>query len=240
MNAANIERGELTSVIHSGLQAGGTRPFRCEAVSTAFVVVPGQSPGSTESRPTNISFCGEVTYRKRASMTEDDFQYAIENTRVILAPERQIASFGSTSFRFYLISELMDRVNEVRVRDGRIHADRPQILTPEHYCRLLLEGFGEKAQKYVDQLREHTRDVAVLRYGFQFRKTDVTENTVRDTMDAVIARTKLKVEHSDEPLSAVIQGVDDAWEVCLLKFTIDLIERSTGGNMGDFRRRGLV
>ncbi len=173
-------------------------------------------------------------------MTEDDFQYAIENTRVILAPERQIASFGSTSFRFYLISELMDQVNEVRVRDGRIHAERPQILTPEHYCRLLLEGFGEKAQKYVDQLREHTRDVAVLRYGFQFRKTDVTENTVRDTMDAVIARTKLKVEHSEEPLSAVIQGVDDAWEVCLLKFTIDLIERSTGGNMGDFRKRGLI
>ena len=173
-------------------------------------------------------------------MTEDDFQYAIENTRVILAPERQISSFGSTSFRFYLISELMDQVNEVRVRDGRIHAERPQILTPEHYCRLLLEGFGEKAQKYVDQLREHTRDVAVLRYGFQFRKTDVTENTVRDTIDAVIARTKLKVEHSEEPLSAVIQGVDDAWEVCLLKFTIDLIERSTGGNLGDFRRRGLV
>jgi hypothetical protein len=173
-------------------------------------------------------------------MTQDDFQYAIENTRVILAPEHQIASFGSTSFRFYLISELMDQVNEVRVRDGRIHAERPQILTPEHYCRLLLDGFGEKAQKYVDQLREHARDVAVLRYGFQFRKTDVTENTVRDTMDAVIARTKLKVEHSEEPLSAVIQGVDDAWEVCLLKFTIDLIERSTGGNMGDFRRRGLV
>ena len=174
-----------------------------------------------------------------AAVTDDDFQYAIENTRVILAPERQIATFGSTSFRFYLISELMDQANEIRVRDGRIHAERPQILTPEHYCRLLLEGFGEKAQKYVDQLREHTRDVAVLRYGFQFRKTDVTENTVRDTMEAVVERTRRQVEHSEEPLSAVIQGVDDAWEVCLLKFTIDLIERSSGGNMGDFRKRGL-
>jgi len=173
-------------------------------------------------------------------MTEDDFQYAIENTRVILAPERQIASFGNTSFHFYLISELMDQVNEIRVRDGKIHAERPQILTPEYYCRLLLEGFGEKAQRYVDQLRDHVRDVAVLRYGFQFRKTEVTENTVRDTIEAVIERTKRKVEHSEEPLSAVIQGVDDAWEVCLLKFTIDLIERSTGGNLGDFRRRGLV
>jgi hypothetical protein len=173
-------------------------------------------------------------------MTDDDFQYAIENTRVILAPERQIATFGSTSFRFYLISELMDQVNEIRVRDGRIHAERPQILTPEHYCRLLLEGFGEKAEKYVELLRERTRDMAVLRYGFQFRKTDVVENRVRDTMDAVIERTRRQVEHSEEPLSAVIQGVDDAWEVCLLKFTIDLIERSSGNNLGDFRRRGLA
>ncbi len=172
--------------------------------------------------------------------SEDDFQYAIENTQVIVAPEHQIATFGSTSFRFYLISELMDQVNEVRVRDGRIHAERPQILTPDHYAKLLLEGFGDKAQRYIDQLRERTRNMAVLRYGFQFRKSDVTERTVRDSMETVIARTKRQVENSGEPLSAVIQGVDDAWEVCLLKFTVDMIERSSGGNVGDFKRRGLL
>src|SRR6266576_5847101 len=122
-------------------------------------------------------------------MNKDSFEYAIENTQVILAPERQIATFGSTSFRFYLISELMDRVNRVRVRDGRIQADRPQILTPEHFSRLLLEGFGEKAERYIDQLREHARNISVLRYGFQFRKTDVNERMFRDPLDAVINRT---------------------------------------------------
>ena len=173
-------------------------------------------------------------------MKEDDFQYAIENTQVILAPERQIATFGSTSFNFYLISELMDRVDQVRVRNGKIHAERPQILTPEHFSHLLLEGFGDKAQRYVDKLREQLHNMAVLRYGFQFRKTDVTEETIRDSVDAVINRTKRRIENSNEPLSAVIQGVDDAWEVCLLKFTIDMIERSSGGNIGDFRKRGLI
>ena len=173
-------------------------------------------------------------------MNKDNFDYAIDNTQVILAPQRQIATFGSTSFHFYLISELMDRVNEVRVRNGKIHADRPQILTPEHFSRLLLEGFGDKAQRYVDQLREQARNFAVLRYGFQFRKTDVTERMFRDPLAAVIARTKSQVEDMQEPLSAVIQGVDDAWEVCLLKFTIDMIERSSGGNIGDFRKHGLI
>lgn len=173
-------------------------------------------------------------------MKPDDFQYAIDNTRVILAPECKIATFGSTSFRFYLVSELMDRVNEVRVRDGRIHADRPQILTPEYFSRMLLEGFGEKAEEYINQLREHARNTAVLRYGFQFRKTDVTEQMFRDPIEAVVARTKSHVQGLQEPLSAVIQGVDEAWEVCLLKFTIDMIERSSDGNVGDFHKRGLL
>src|SRR5437899_12479278 len=135
-------------------------------------------------------------------MNKDNFDYAIENTQVILAPQRQIATFGSTSFHFYLISELMDRVNEVRVRNGKIHAERPQILTPEHFSRLLLEGFGDKAERYVEQLRERLHHIAVLRYGFQFRKTDVTERMFRDPIDAVIARTKSQVEHMEEPLSA--------------------------------------
>jgi hypothetical protein len=173
-------------------------------------------------------------------MTRDDFDYAIENTHVILAPERQIATFGSTSFDFYLISELMDRVDQVRIRNGKIHAERPQILAPDHYCRLLLDGFGEKAERYIEQLREHARNIAVLRYGFQFRKTDLSEQTCRESIDTVINRTRKRVESANESLSAVIQGVDDAWEVCLLKFTIDLVERSSGSNLGDFRKRGLI
>src|SRR4051812_11958211 len=141
-------------------------------------------------------------------MNRENFDYAIENTHVIVAPEQQIATFGGTSFHFYLISELMDRVDQVRVRNGKIHAERPQILTPDHYTRLLLEGFGEKAQQFANQLRDSLRNIAVLRYGFQFRKTDVTEETLRDSLDSVITRTKHRVENANEPLSAVIQGVD--------------------------------
>ncbi len=172
--------------------------------------------------------------------TDDDIQYAAENTQVILAPEQQIATFGTTSFRFYLISELMDRADEVRVRDGQIDAERPQILAPDHFARLLLDGFGEQAQRYADRLRERMRNAAVLRYGFEFRKSNVTESTVREPIDAVVARTKALVQNSRETGRAVIQGVDETWEVCLLKFTVDLIERSAGGNLGDFRRRGLL
>jgi hypothetical protein len=161
-------------------------------------------------------------------LKQDDIEYAIENTQVILAPERQIATFGNTSFEFHLISELMDRVDQVRIRTGRIEAERPKILSPEYFCRMMLEGFGEKAQEYVERLREHAQQIAVLRYGFQFRKSGVTEETVSASLQSVIDRTRRVVESASDPNGAIIQGVDEAWEVCLLKFTIEMIERSAG------------
>jgi hypothetical protein len=173
-------------------------------------------------------------------MNADSFQYAIENTQVILAPQRRIETFGTTSFRFYLITELMDRVNEVRVRDGKIHADRPQIVAPGHYSKLLLEGFGEQAREFADWLHAHAGQLAILKYGFQFRKTDVQEKIIRSPVEDVIDRVRETVTRAEEPLSAIVQGVDDAWEVCLLKFTVDLIQKSAGGNLGDFRKGGLI
>ena len=176
----------------------------------------------------------------RTMKSEDDFQYAIENTRVIVAPDRRIETFGSTNFRFYLVTELLDRVNVVRVRDGRIEADKPQIVAPNHFSKLLLEGFGEKARNYADWLERQPEKLAFLKYGFQFRKSDVVEEVVHSPLAEVVERVRSGINRAEEPLTAIIEGVDDAWEVCLLKFTVDLVQQSAGGNMSDFRRRGLL
>ena len=96
---------------------------------------------------------------------EDDFQYALENTRVIRPPVQAIQTFGTTSFRFMLVTELMDQVNRVRVRDGRIHAERPSIVTPQHYSKMMLDGFGEEARGFADWLETHGRELRFLRLG---------------------------------------------------------------------------
>ena len=59
-------------------------------------------------------------------------------------------------------------------------------------------------------------------------------------MEEMTNRLREQVEVSNDPMSAVIQGVDEGWEVCLLKFAADLIQESSGGNFGDFRKRGLI
>ena len=172
-------------------------------------------------------------------LNEDSFHYAIENTQVVVAPQNRIETFGSTVFRFFLVTEMMDTVGQVRVRDGKLHAERPRLITPAHYHQML-EGFGEKAEAFVGWLRENAAELAVLKYGFQFRKTDVSDNVLHGTIDEVVSRLREEVERAEDPLSTIIHGVDEGWEICLLKFAADMIQESSGGNFGDFKKRGLL
>jgi hypothetical protein len=79
-----------------------------------------------------------------------------------------------------------------------------------------------------------------LKYGFNFRALDVTENVVHESMANVRDRVVSDTIARGNPLSAVIEGIDDAWEISVLKFTIEMIQKSHGINIFDFKRRGLL
>ena len=134
----------------------------------------------------------------------------------------------------------MDSVNEVRVRTGRICAERPTIVKPEAYADLMFEGFGEQAQAFEEWIRRNATDLSFLKYGFSFRKSDVKESVVHDSMAIVQERVVREEIDSGNPSTAVIIGVEDTWEICLLRFTLEMIQKSQGINIFDFKRRGLL
>lgn len=171
---------------------------------------------------------------------EHDFHYAMENTRVVVRPRNAIETFGTTRFQFSLVTELMDEADTVRIRSGRIEAERPRIVAPQHFSKLLLEGFGERAREAADWIEAHPEAMKVLRYGFQLRKMDISEQLVREPMDVALERLEAGMESGGDPFAALIAGVDDAWEICLLKFTMEMIQRSAGENVAEWRRRGLA
>jgi hypothetical protein len=174
----------------------------------------------------------------------DDIHYALETTKVLHEPDRRIDTFGETSFEFQLISELMDRVGEVRIRTGSVEAMRPRILRPSAYQEVELEGFDPSARarfdKLVDQLKSEGKDLAFLQYGFQFKRGQVHEEIIHDSMDAVRERVLEDIRRSGNPALAIIEGVDDAWEISILKFSFEMIMRSHEINAFDFKRRGLI
>ncbi|MBC7979161.1 MAG: hypothetical protein H7Y36_01195 [Armatimonadetes bacterium] len=177
-------------------------------------------------------------------LSQDDIQYAMETTRVIHEPDHRIQTFGETRFEFQLISELMDQVGKVRIRTGEVEAMKPRILRPEPYRNIELEGFDATArarfESLVERLKEQGRDLAFLQYGFRFKRGAVHEEILTDSLEAVRDRVMEDIRRTGNPSRAVIEGVDDTWEVSILKFSCEMILRSHEINAFDFKRKGLI
>lgn len=174
--------------------------------------------------------------------SEFDIQYAVENTQVIHEPDRRIDTFGSTQFEFQLVTEPMDHVNTTRIRIGQITAEKPLILrpNPDAMADFDFEGFGPRGEAFGDFLRENLHKLAILKYGFRFKVGDMQEEVLHEPMDQVCDKLLEAIRISGNPMRAIIKGVDDTWEISLLKFTVEMIEKSQKINMFDFKRRGLL
>jgi len=170
----------------------------------------------------------------------DDIQYAIENSQILREPDRRIDTFGATRFRYTVITEDMDQIGHVRVRTGELEAQKPAIIKPASYSEIELEGFDEKAREYFDWLKSKGKEPVIFQYGFQFKRKHVSEELVHDAYENVKDRVLETARKEDDPMLAVIEGVEDAWEIGLLKFAVDMIEKSKGINQFDFKRRGLL
>lgn len=169
-----------------------------------------------------------------------NFWYAVNNTEVVLMPKSYLETFGTTNLRYHMVSELMDTVNRIRIREGGIQSRRPQLITPAFYSNEVLEGFGSEANEYAEWLKKNAGDMRVLQYGFQIQKTDSSEQVVSGNVRDIIEQVKAKIAARNDPTAAVIYGVDNPWDVCLLKFMVDVIRTSAPHNFSELGRRRLL
>lgn len=170
----------------------------------------------------------------------DNFWYAVNNTEVIVMPKSHLETFGTTHLHYHMVSELMDTVNRIRIREGAIQSRRPQLITPTYYANEMLEGFGEEAGQYIDWLRTHARDLRILQYGFKIQKTELSEQVVSGNVKEIIEQVKKQIADKNDPMAAIIHGVDDPWDVCLLKFMVDVIRNSVPHNFNELGRHNLL
>ncbi|MBT3293822.1 MAG: hypothetical protein HN919_04815 [Verrucomicrobia bacterium] len=168
-----------------------------------------------------------------------DFWYAVNNTEIVLMPNQHLETFGATVLNYRLVSEMMDSVNQIRVREGRIQAHQPHIITPEAYSETILEGFGEQAGQYVDWLKEHESDIRILQYGYTLKQEAFSEHVITDDLKNVVERIKGEVENGSDPHTAVVQGVDDPWDVCLVKLFWEVIRLSAAPNIRELQKRRM-
>lgn len=173
-------------------------------------------------------------------LSPDHFQYAMETTKVLHEPDRRIDTFGATRFEFEILSENMDRVGQVCIRRGSVEAEKPQLIKPEGFNDIELDGFDPKVLRVIEHFKDKGMDLSFLQYGFNFKRSEVSSDIIHDRIENVCDRALESVRVSGNPSLAVILGVDDAWEVGVMKFTIEMIMKSREINQFDFKRRGLL
>lgn len=176
--------------------------------------------------------------------SEDDIQYALEMTKVIHEPDRRIDTFGETRFEFQLISELMDQVGVVKIRTGEVEAHPPRIIRPDAYREIAFEGFEsaarERFERMIEKFRKQGHNLAFLHYGFSFKRSKVHEEVVHESIETVKEQVLAEQRRTGNPNRAIIEGVDDSWEIGVLKFTFEMILKSREINAFDFKRKDMI
>ena len=59
-------------------------------------------------------------------------------------------------------------------------------------------------------------------------------------MEKIVAEAVGEASRDEGHRRAVIESVDDAWEVSLLKLAVETARRSAGENVGEWKKRGLI
>ena len=173
-----------------------------------------------------------------SSNPDFDRWYAATHVKFLVRPSHKLETFGNTLVNYTLLSELDDYPGKIRIREGRLEAHKPQVLTPQAYIETT--GFSEEANEYLRFLKEHEDDLRILRYGYCFKTDKFNEYVVTDPLSVVAARVKAETLAKNDPFSAVLVGVDEPWDVALVVLWANEVHRSAGANFKELNDKGKL
>jgi len=162
-------------------------------------------------------------------------EQAISNTRVRLYPRQSLATFGTTSVNYFVITSLLDQL--CAVREGKVVAEMPRILTPYHLPTF--EGFGSHGKDLAQWLiRTYGPDTPMLRYAFRHEPKEM--HIVSNSTDEVVLRLLEKADREQDRLCGILEGAEETWNISVWKLALDMAERSLSTALTELDRSGLL
>lgn len=169
---------------------------------------------------------------------EDKIQYAVSHTEVVRSPQQRLNTFGITDIHYYMLTEPMDSMNETRVREGRVVAERPKLVTPT-YLLSIFEGFGEHDREEIQAIIDsHGGDPNILEYKYRNEVKDTW--VLSENISDVVLKMNSKIDDEGDSLASIIKGPDDAWQIALMRFITGITKSSLQQNIADLSNRGLL
>ncbi len=173
-----------------------------------------------------------------------EFLKVLVNTVVVKMPRLDIETFGTTIVTYNMITrplyealETDKRKEESVLRRGTVKAERPQIVTPGYMARST--GFRTEAEEFMRDLirRGHADDPGIL---YTYSNEPASMEIISARPEDLAERIGAEVDRESRPREAVILGVDELWDVSLMKFIFDLTNKSAPANVADFQNTGRL
>ena len=175
--------------------------------------------------------------------TDDErIRRTVEHTQILRLPKQSLATFGTTNIYYYLVTEpaysdLVKDTTETVVREGRVIAERPKIVTPYYLSRL--DGFSTDARKYFDDLiNAYGSNAPGLFYTYRNEPKEL--NIVSGDLLSVVEKLNAEIDGRGDPLTSIVKGEDELWDVSLMKFIYEMTRSSLQDNLGQMEARGLL
>lgn len=165
---------------------------------------------------------------------DDKIEFAIKNTLVLRAPRQRLSTFGTTNIYYYMITELINEANIVR--EGRVIAARPKIVTPAYLINI--EGFSGSAKRYLQMIAEQNPNEPGILYSYKNETLEITISS--QPFPEIVDKINRQIDDKNDPLTAIIKGIEEMWDVSLMKFTFELTRSSLQHNFFEFFNRGKL
>ncbi len=173
---------------------------------------------------------------------DERIREAVKHTETLRPPKQSLATFGTTNIYYYLVTEpayqeLVENAAETVIREGRVIAERPRVVTPYYLSQL--QGFSTEARRYLDMLtRQHGASAPGLFYSYRNESKELT--IVSDRLLSVVAKLNAEIDKRGDPLTSIIKGEDELWDVSLMKFIYEITRGSIQDNLLQLGARGLL
>jgi len=161
-------------------------------------------------------------------------------TRVVYRPPRLLETFGETVVQYYVLSAVSDEDEKVRLRRGVVRSARPRVITPHFFLHEALDNFGEDARRYFADVLNRKDSMRIVQYGLRFEKEEHNEELLGGMVDDIAEQVAKDAQDNLRELRGVMVGPDPFWEVSLLVFLNELVNRSGPRNARELAARGLL
>lgn len=171
-------------------------------------------------------------------------QEVLEKTEILMEPDELISTEHATTLHYFVLSEpyyleeFPEEGPETKVREGRITWEKPKLLTPDYMINMT--GFSGEAKKAMEMIANDNPDLAALLYKMNYKKRSISSFTVAKEIKAAENEIRKDIEDEND-LTVIIKGVDELWDVSLMKFIQNLMLKSAyKSQLPDYEEKGFL